>query len=106
MPFEEFAKQNQLEAVVPRILTVSGVGYGGIRELLTFEIFQAFRASLAKGGCAILYSQSSDTALLWVTDHTASPCLLQVRSHQEAPRSLCLATRRFFFFFFCCYITN
>jgi phytoene dehydrogenase-like protein len=48
--FEEFAKQNQLEAAVPRILTVSGVGYGGIRELLTFEIFQAFGASLTKGG--------------------------------------------------------
>jgi hypothetical protein len=31
MPFEEFAKLHQLETAVPWILTISGVGYGGIR---------------------------------------------------------------------------
>jgi phytoene dehydrogenase-like protein len=49
VPFEKFAKLNQLEAAVPRILIISGVGYGGVRELLTFNIFQAFGASLTQG---------------------------------------------------------
>jgi hypothetical protein len=49
VPFEEFAKTNQLEAAIPRILTISGVGYGGVRNLLTFDIIQAFGASLTQG---------------------------------------------------------
>jgi hypothetical protein len=49
VPFEEFTKLNQLEAAVPQILTVSGVGYGGVRELFTFDIFQASGSSITKG---------------------------------------------------------
>jgi hypothetical protein len=48
-PFGEFAKLNRLEAAVPRIVTVSGVGYGGISGLLTLNVLQAFGASLTKG---------------------------------------------------------
>ncbi|KAL6167952.1 hypothetical protein ACJQWK_05621 [Exserohilum turcicum] len=48
MPFEEFAQKNNIEAAVPRIVTISGVGYGGVRELLTLTVFQAFGAALTK----------------------------------------------------------
>ncbi|KAF2035751.1 hypothetical protein EK21DRAFT_96390 [Setomelanomma holmii] len=47
-PFEDFAKDNQLEAAVPRIIAISDVGYGGIRDLLTLHIFQAFGATLTR----------------------------------------------------------
>jgi hypothetical protein len=49
VPFGDFAKLHQLEAAIPRIVTVSGVGYGGIRDLLTLNVLQAFGASLTKG---------------------------------------------------------
>jgi phytoene dehydrogenase-like protein len=65
VPFDEFAKSNLLEAAVPRILTISGVGYGGIRELLTFEIFQAFGASLTKGKLPLYTSTVSDHTALF-----------------------------------------
>ncbi|KAF2831467.1 FAD/NAD(P)-binding domain-containing protein, partial [Ophiobolus disseminans] len=48
LPIEEFVKINQLEAAIPRILTISGLGYGGIRHLLTFNLVRAFGASLTK----------------------------------------------------------
>ncbi|KAH7086940.1 hypothetical protein FB567DRAFT_526599 [Paraphoma chrysanthemicola] len=48
IPFEDFAKTHQLEAAVPRIIAISGVGYGGIRDLLTLHIFQAFGATLTR----------------------------------------------------------
>ncbi|KAK1911907.1 hypothetical protein P3342_010992 [Pyrenophora teres f. teres] len=48
MPFEDFAKKYQIEAAIPRITAISGVGYGGIRHLLTLNIFQAFGWSLTK----------------------------------------------------------
>ncbi|EDU51022.1 NAD-binding-8 multi-domain protein [Pyrenophora tritici-repentis] len=48
MPFEDFAKKYQVEAAIPSIITISGVGYGGIRHLLTLEIFQRFGWSLIK----------------------------------------------------------
>lgn len=47
--FGDFAEANQLEAAVPRILLISGVGYGGVADLLTLEVFQAFGAALTKG---------------------------------------------------------
>lgn len=53
MPFEEFAQKNNIEAAVPRIVTISGVGYGGVRELLTLTVFQAFGAALTKGKCVL-----------------------------------------------------
>jgi hypothetical protein len=48
MPIENFVKLHQLEAIVPRIITISGLGYGGIRHLLTFNLIRAFGASLSK----------------------------------------------------------
>ncbi|KAL1794921.1 hypothetical protein ACET3X_006737 [Alternaria dauci] len=51
-PFGEFAKLNKLEAAVPRIVTISGVGYGGVRDLLTLNVLQAFGASLTRGQSA------------------------------------------------------
>jgi hypothetical protein len=48
VPFGDFAKQHQLEAAIPRIISISGVGYGGIRNLLTFNIMQAFGAELTR----------------------------------------------------------
>jgi predicted NAD/FAD-dependent oxidoreductase len=48
VPVEEFVKLHQLDAAIPRILAISGVGYGGIRNLLTFNLMQAFGASLTR----------------------------------------------------------
>jgi hypothetical protein len=48
IPFESFAKLHNLEAAIPRIIAISGVGYGGIRHLLTFHIMQAFGTSLTR----------------------------------------------------------
>jgi len=48
MPVEQFVKLNQLEAAIPRILTISGLGYGGIRDLLTFNLIRSFGASLTR----------------------------------------------------------
>jgi hypothetical protein len=48
IPIEEFVKLHQLEAAIPRILSISGLGYGGIRNLLTFNLMQAFGASLTR----------------------------------------------------------
>ncbi|KAF1842662.1 FAD/NAD(P)-binding domain-containing protein [Cucurbitaria berberidis CBS 394.84] len=46
VPFEDFAKRHELEAAVPRILAISGVGYGGVRNPITLHLLQAFGASL------------------------------------------------------------
>ncbi|RMZ66970.1 amine oxidase [Pyrenophora seminiperda CCB06] len=48
-PFVEFAKKYEIEAAIPRILAISGAGYGGLRHLITLNIFQAFGYSLTKG---------------------------------------------------------
>ncbi|EUC37469.1 hypothetical protein COCCADRAFT_85619 [Bipolaris zeicola 26-R-13] len=48
IPFEQFAKREGIEAAVPRITAISGVGYGGVRDLLTLTVFQAFGASLTQ----------------------------------------------------------
>jgi hypothetical protein len=48
VPVEEFVKLHQLDAAIPRILAISGVGYGGIRNLLTFNLMQAFGPSLTR----------------------------------------------------------
>ncbi|KAH9864097.1 hypothetical protein J1614_010030 [Plenodomus biglobosus] len=47
-PFGVFAKREGIEAAVPRIMTISGVGYGGIGRLLVLHVFQAFGASLTR----------------------------------------------------------
>ncbi|OAL07107.1 FAD/NAD(P)-binding domain-containing protein [Phaeosphaeriaceae sp. SRC1lsM3a] len=48
LPIEEFVEQNGLEAALPRIITISGIGYGGIRNLLTFNLMQSFGPSLTR----------------------------------------------------------
>lgn len=48
LPIEEFVKKNDLEAALPRIITISGIGYGGIRNLLTFNLLQSFGSSLTR----------------------------------------------------------
>lgn len=57
--FADFAKENGVEAAVPRILLISGVGYGGVEDLLTFEIVQAFGAALTKGELDICCTMSA-----------------------------------------------
>lgn len=49
IPFEQFAERERIEAAVPRIIAISGVGYGGVRNLLTLTVLQAFGASLTQG---------------------------------------------------------
>ncbi|KAJ6197333.1 hypothetical protein J3E72DRAFT_439329 [Bipolaris maydis] len=48
IPFEQFAERERIEAAVPRIIAISGVGYGGVRNLLTLTVLQAFGASLTQ----------------------------------------------------------
>lgn len=48
LPIEDFVKLNNLEAALPRIITISGIGYGGIRNLLTFNLMQSFGPSLTR----------------------------------------------------------
>ncbi|KAL5114718.1 hypothetical protein ACEQ8H_007387 [Pleosporales sp. CAS-2024a] len=45
---EDFVAKHHLEAAVPRIEAISGIGYGGIRHLLTFNLMQAFGATLTR----------------------------------------------------------
>jgi predicted NAD/FAD-binding protein len=47
-PVEDFVKLHKLEAAIPRIVAISGVGYGGIRQLLTFNLMQAFGTTLTR----------------------------------------------------------
>lgn len=60
-PFGVFARREGIEAAVPRIMTISGVGYGGIGGLLVLHVFQAFGASLTRGECSSfpLYCKSA-----------------------------------------------
>ncbi|KAH9862618.1 hypothetical protein IAQ61_010036 [Plenodomus lingam] len=46
--FGVFAKREGIEAAVPRIMAISGVGSGGIQGLLVLHVFQAFGASLTR----------------------------------------------------------
>jgi hypothetical protein len=55
--FGDFVEANRLEAAVPLILTISGVGYGGVADLLTFEVFQAFGAAISKGEYHAFWSE-------------------------------------------------
>lgn len=48
VPIEDFVIQNQLEAAIPRIIAISGIGYGGFRHLLVFNLMQSFGASLTR----------------------------------------------------------
>lgn len=54
LPFEQFAKKEKIEDAVPRIAAISGVGYGGLRDILTLTVLQAFGASLTQGECHAL----------------------------------------------------
>jgi hypothetical protein len=57
-PFSQFAELHKLEAAVPRIVTISGAGYGGIGDLLTLNVLQAFGASLTEGQSILHASQN------------------------------------------------
>ncbi|KAF2849920.1 FAD/NAD(P)-binding domain-containing protein [Plenodomus tracheiphilus IPT5] len=47
-PFGVFAESEGIEAAVPRIMTISGVGYGGVDQLLVLHIMQAFGGSMTR----------------------------------------------------------
>jgi len=64
-PFGDFAKLHQLEAAVPRIVVISGVGYGGIRNLLTLTVLQAFGASLTEGQSMLQACSQIETLFRW-----------------------------------------
>ncbi|KAL5420170.1 hypothetical protein PMIN04_006644 [Paraphaeosphaeria minitans] len=49
MPFGEFARKQKIEAAVPRIVTISGVGVGDLRILSTLQVVQAFGLAVTKG---------------------------------------------------------
>lgn len=48
IPFGGFAKSHDLDAAIPRIIEISGVGYGGIGNLITLHIMQAFGATITQ----------------------------------------------------------
>lgn len=48
-PFGDFVLQNSIEAAVPRIATISGVGVGNLRTILTLHVIQAFGAPVTAG---------------------------------------------------------
>ncbi|KAK7192843.1 hypothetical protein DPSP01_012946 [Paraphaeosphaeria sporulosa] len=49
MPFGEFAREHKIEAAVPRIVTISGVGVGDLQILSTLQVVQAFGLAVTKG---------------------------------------------------------
>jgi hypothetical protein len=48
MPIEDFLKLHQLEAAIPRFVQVSGIGYGGIRHLTTFNLMRSFGVEVTR----------------------------------------------------------
>jgi len=48
MTVENFVKLHQLEDSLSRIITISGIGYGGVRDLLVFNLLRSFGPSLTK----------------------------------------------------------
>lgn len=46
--FVDFVKLHDLEAAVPRIVTISGVGTGGLSKLITLDVMQAFGPSITR----------------------------------------------------------
>lgn len=49
IPFGEFAVKNGIEAAAPRIMAISDVGAGGLKEVLTLHVVQAFGAPITRG---------------------------------------------------------
>ncbi|KAF2799326.1 FAD/NAD(P)-binding domain-containing protein [Melanomma pulvis-pyrius CBS 109.77] len=49
VPFGEFAKTHSLEDAAPRIMVVSNVGLGGLKDVLTLYVMQAFGAPITRG---------------------------------------------------------
>ncbi|KAH7379200.1 hypothetical protein DE146DRAFT_307294 [Phaeosphaeria sp. MPI-PUGE-AT-0046c] len=105
LPIEEFVKRNDLEAALPRILTISGIGYGGIRHLLTFNLMQSFGPSLTRqflssellrpiGSNSVLYQRAlallgPDVLLsssVQNVERTASGAVLSVKSGAQSYR--------------------
>ncbi|PVI02555.1 hypothetical protein DM02DRAFT_670413 [Periconia macrospinosa] len=48
LPFADFVKQNGIEAAVPRIAVISGVGVGSLSNIPTMHVVQAFGAPVTK----------------------------------------------------------
>ncbi|KAJ4348425.1 uncharacterized protein N0V89_009799 [Didymosphaeria variabile] len=48
-PFGEFVQHQKIEAAVPRIVTISGVGVGSLQILPTLQVVQAFGLAVTKG---------------------------------------------------------
>jgi hypothetical protein len=48
-PFGKFARQNGIEAAVPRIVVIAGVGIGNLQTIPTLHVIQAFGAQTAAG---------------------------------------------------------
>jgi hypothetical protein len=48
IPFGEFAKTHNVAAAVPRMAAISGMGAGGIEQMLTIDVVQAFGAELTR----------------------------------------------------------
>lgn len=49
MPFGQFAREQGIEAAVPRIVTISGVGIGALQDLPTLQVVQAFGYAVTQG---------------------------------------------------------
>ncbi|KAF1948364.1 FAD/NAD(P)-binding domain-containing protein [Byssothecium circinans] len=48
-PFGDFARTHGVEAAVPRIAAISDVGVGGLAQILTLDVIQAFGAPITRG---------------------------------------------------------
>lgn len=49
MPFGEYVREQKIEAAVPRIVSISGVGAGDLQILPTLQVVQAFGLAVTKG---------------------------------------------------------
>lgn len=48
-PFGDFAREQEIQAAVPRIATISGAGIGSIQVIPTLHVVQAFGLAVTKG---------------------------------------------------------
>ncbi|KAF2865185.1 hypothetical protein BDV95DRAFT_507736 [Massariosphaeria phaeospora] len=66
LPFGEFAAAHNIAAAVPRIMTISGIGVGGIKTILTLYVAQAFGAPITRGVIAnSLFVPEGSNSLLY-----------------------------------------
>ncbi|KAF1911586.1 hypothetical protein BDU57DRAFT_565618 [Ampelomyces quisqualis] len=86
IPVEDFVKQHQLEAAKPRIIAISGIGYGGIHHLLTLNLMQSFGATLTRqvidNPLVQLSGQTVSSSTLIATPRLQPPLIQHRRSHK------------------------